>query len=367
MFNSTALVGRRWLESIGGVPPFVVPSSLAAWNAQWQRIRAQLWELLGRLPSRPDTPCVRTISRQENAVYILERFEFDNGAGSAVPGYLLLPRQKPMKAPAVLYCHWHGGEYDNGKEELFRDDHIPVSPGPALAAQGYAVLGIDACCFGERNGAGPGGETERGQEGELTAAKFNLWVGRSLWGMILRDDLMALDYLVSRPEIDPERIAVTGISMGATRSWWLMALDDRIKTGVAVGCLTRYQDLIAREGLKHHGIYYYVPGLLNHFDTEAIVSLIAPRPILFQTGDQDEGSPLDGIRAIEAAVRSVYKLHSADRAFESLVYPGVGHVYLPEMWKRTVAWLKANLNPLPPAPNGPSNGRECPESGVSCS
>ena len=99
--------------------------------------------------------------------------------------------------------------------------------------------------------------------------------------MMLRDDLMALDYLASRPEVDARRIGVTGMSMGATRSWWLMALDERIKTGVAVACLTRYQNLIEHEMLKAHGIYYFVPNLLNHFDTEAVVALLAPRPALF--------------------------------------------------------------------------------------
>src|SRR5579872_3820655 len=118
----------------------------------------------------------------------------------------------------------------------------------------------------------------------MSASKFSLWVGRTLWGMILRDDSMALDYLASRPEVDPQRLGVTGISMGATRSWWLMALDERIKTGVAVACLTRYQNLIQHGALKAHGIYYFVPDLLTHFDTEAIVALIAPRPILFMTG-----------------------------------------------------------------------------------
>jgi dipeptidyl aminopeptidase/acylaminoacyl peptidase len=286
---------------------------------------------------------VRTVSRQDHAEFTVEKFQFDNAAGAMVPGYLILPKGAIGRLPAVLYCHWHGGQYDNGKEELFRTDHTPVQPGPALAARGYAVLGIDAYCFGERNGQGPGGPNERGGLGELTASKFNLWFGRTLWGMILRDDLMALDYLVSRPEIDPGRVAVTGISMGATRSWWLMALDDRIKAGVAVACLTRYQNLIDHRALKAHGIYYYVPGFLNHFDTEAVVALIAPRPILFQTGDQDDGSPVDGVRQIESIVRPAYELYSAGARFQSIVYPGVGHVYLPEMWERTVAWIDGHL------------------------
>lgn len=336
---------QGWLATADPVPNFSVPDSRQAWDKHRQEIRAQLWQLLGRLPARPAKPKVETLSRQDHGTYVLEKFQFDNGAGATVPGYLLLPKQPVGKAPAILYCHWHGGEYDNGKEEILRSEHTPVKPGPTLAARGYVVLGIDAYCFGERNGQGPGGASEKGGAGELTASKFNLWFGRSLWGMILRDDLMALDYLVSRPEVDPERVAVTGISMGATRSWWLMALDERIKAGVAIACLTRYQNLIAREGLKYHGIYYYVPGFLNHFDTEAVVALAAPRPLLFQTGDQDEGSPVDGVRVIEEKVRPVYRLYNAENGFKSILYPNVGHVYLPEMWERTLEWIDNALKP----------------------
>jgi dipeptidyl aminopeptidase/acylaminoacyl peptidase len=212
-----------------------------------------------------------------------------------------------------------------------------------LAKRGYVVLGIDAYCFGERNGHGPGGTTEMGGVGEMTASKFNLWVGRTLWGMILRDDLMALDYLASRPEVDARRMAVTGMSMGATRSWWLMALDERLRTGVAVACLTRYQNLIEHEALKAHGIYYFVPNLLNHFDTEAVVALLAPRPVLMMNGDQDAGSPVDGIRAIESVVRNAYALYGRVGDFRSVVYPGQGHVYTPEMWAKTLDWMDTRL------------------------
>jgi dienelactone hydrolase len=154
---------------------------------------------------------------------------------------------------------------------------------------------------------------------------------------------MALDYLLSRPEIDAGRVAVTGMSMGATRSWWLMALDERIQTGIAVACLTRYQNLIQHQGLKYHGIYYYVPGMLNHFDTEAVVALIAPRPVLLMNGDKDEGSPADGIRVIESKVRPIYRLYDAENAFQSTIYPRLGHEYLPEMWNRTLEWLDSKL------------------------
>ena len=339
----TNSIASRWLAKADVAPPFAVPQSRAKWETMRKQVRRQLWDLLGRLPARPRVPGVKTLSREDRGDYIVEKFQFDNGAGGTVPGYFLLPQPRRTKAPALLFCHWHGGEYDIGKEELFQARHTPEPPGPAFARRGFVVIGIDAYGFGERNGQGPGGPEDKGTAAEMTASKFNLWVGRTLWGMILRDDLMALDYLASRPEVDANRLGVTGISMGATRSWWLMALDDRLKTGVAVACLTRYQDLIEHQGLKAHGIYYFVPNLLNHFDTEAIIALSAPRPILFQTGDQDDGSPVDGIHAIDSAARPAWKLYGKETGFENVIYPGLGHVYTSEMWARTLAWMDERL------------------------
>lgn len=334
---------QRWLQSAEIAPPFTIPAAKVAWEKQRHQVRAQLTELLGKLPPRPKLPKVETLAREDRGDYWLEKFQFDNGAGAMVPGHLLLPKNVSDKSPAILYCHWHGGEYEIGKEELFQAHHTPEAPGPAFAKRGFVVLAIDAYCFGERNGQGPGGAAEKGGAGEMTASKFNLWVGRTLWGMILRDDLMALDYLASRPEVVARHIGVTGMSMGATRSWWLMALDERIETGVAVACLTRYENLIAKEALRAHGIYYYVPNLMKHFDTEAVVALLAPRPVLLMNGDQDGGSPVDGIHAIEAVVRQAYALYGKTNEFESVVYPGQGHVYTPGMWAKTLAWMDARL------------------------
>ena len=341
--ETTPTTAQSWLADVGQTPPFVVPASRELWDAKREEIRSELWKLLGDLPPRPKVPTVETLSREDRGEYVLERFQFDNGAGSLVPGYLLLPKNAPAKSPAILYCHWHAGEWDLGKEELFQAKHTPEAPGPAFAQRGFVVLAIDATGFGERNGKGPGGPSERNGPAEETAAKFNLWAGRTSWGMMLRDDLMALDYLASRPEVDADRMGVTGMSMGATRTWWLMALDERLKTGVAIACMTRYQNLILSGGIHEHGIYYFVPGMLKHFDTEAVIALVAPRPVLFQTGDQDGGSPADGIRAIGDAVRPVYRLYGGDSAFQSLIYPGLGHVYSREMWERTLAWMDDHL------------------------
>lgn len=345
MASTNSSAARRWLAGAPPVPELEIPKSRTAWERQRKQIRAQLWQLLGDLPSRPRKLAVATLAREDLGAFWREKFQFDNGAGATVPGYLLIPKKLSGQAPGILYCHWHGGQYDIGKEELFGTNATPVATGPELARRGYVVVAIDAYCFGERNGAGPGGPNEKGGAGEMTASKFNLWVGRTLWGMIVRDDLLALDYLCSRPEVDPKRLGVTGISMGATRTWWAMALDERLQVGVAVCCLTRYQNLIEHEALKAHGIYYFVPALLRHFDTEAVVALSAPRPLLFLSGETDSGSPVDGIRLIEAKAKQAYQLYGAGGEFESIIYPGVGHHYTPDMWQRMLARMEAVLKP----------------------
>lgn len=333
---------ERWLHSVK-TPEFTAPATWEEWQTKRKEVRATLERLLGDFPPRPAVPQVTVLSREDGDGYTLERFSFENGLGMTVPGFLFLPKGARGKVPAVLYCHWHGGQYDIGKQEMLQTNATPVPAGPALARLGYAVLGIDACCFGERNGAGPGGSGEKGGAGEMTASKFCLWAGRTLWGVMLRDDRMALDYLCSRPEVDAQRIGVTGISMGSTRAWWLMALDERPKAAVCVACMTRYEDLIRHEMLKAHGIYYFVPGMLQHFDSEAVMALAAPRAVLFMTGDQDGGSPVEGVRRLGEKVAPFYRLARAEPNFANTIHPGIGHVYLPEMWGRTVEWMDAHL------------------------
>ncbi|MBM3333506.1 acetylxylan esterase [Candidatus Sumerlaeota bacterium] len=326
---------------------FALPKSLKQWEKRRKEIRQTLWHLLGDLPPRPSKPNVRVVERSRRPEgFSLEKIEFDNGAGATVPGYLCLPDNLKDRAPAILYCHYHGGEYNNGKEEIFKKWPAGVPPAVELTRRGYVVLAIDAYCFGERSGKGPGGSREKGSAEELTMSKMNLWVGRTLWGMMVRDDLIALDILSARPEVDPKRVGVTGMSMGSTRSWWIAALDDRPAAAVCVACLTRYQDLIATGQLRAHGIYYFVPGVLRHFDTEAIVALIAPRPLLTLTGDQDNGSPVSGVRTINSVAQRIYDLYGKPDNFRGVVYESVAHTYTAEMWREMLGWFDRVLKKI---------------------
>lgn len=335
----------------GGLAPFETPrpDSSQAWETRKVELRQTLWRLLGDLPPL-FTPEVTVHRKESRDGFRLEQFTFDNGVGDTVYGYILLPQRNEERRPAILYHHYHGDKYAQGKEELlikafarWSGGHRLIT-GEELVRAGHVVLCIDAYAFGRRRCQGPAAQREQGRRAEASLFKTFLWQGRTLWGMMVRDDLLALNYLLTRPEVDPNRIAATGMSMGSTRTWWAAALDGRIKVAVSVACLTRYQNLIAHGNLACHGIYYFVPGMLREkIDAESVIGLIAPRPHLTLTGDQDAGSPADGVRAINAFQGHLYRLYGKEGDFRGVLYPGVGHVYTPEMWDETVRWLRQHL------------------------
>lgn len=326
---------------MSGAPPYSIPRSLAEWARRRRETLRTLRRLLA-MPAGPRPVVATTCSRTAGPVYAREDILLHDG-GVSIPAALMLPRTGSPPYPAILFHHSHWGDYAVGLEELFEPWPVAETPAVALARRGFAVFAIDAQSFGGRQGRGPGGPGERGRDEETSLAKLFLWQGTSLWAMMVRDDLVALDYLAARPEVDPRRIGATGMSMGSTRTWWLAALDERIAAAACVGCLTRYGDLVRTRALARHGIYYFVPGMLRHFDTEAVLALVAPRPLLTLTGGRDAGSPMAGVRYLNRFCARLWRLHGRPENFAGRVFPRLGHVYTREMWGITVAWLGRHL------------------------
>ncbi|MGH9719097.1 MAG: alpha/beta hydrolase [Bryobacteraceae bacterium] len=319
-----------------------IPSDLASWKAQREKVKRIVVNSLGQMPPRPSPANVKVVKVDKKDGWRIEKFVFDNGVDSRVPGYIAIPEDGKQRHPAILTMHGHS----SSKENMFGYQPTSQDVAELLAKKGYVVIGIDNYFNGERKGIGPAGELEtmqRGSDQEMSLFKLNLWLGRTLWGMMLRDELIALDYLASRPEVDPNRIGAQGMSMGSTRAWWLGAIDDRIKAVVGVACFTRYEDLIAIRALRAHGIYYFVPGLLKHFDSEGVMALLAPRPFLALTGDRDAGSPPEGMKTLEQILGKVYKLYSKPEHFRSIIYPETGHVYNDDQKQKMADWFGRHL------------------------
>lgn len=336
-----ALVPLFYKQMKPGV--FSLPASAAAWQAQRPEVLAKVVASLGDLPPRPDPPRGRRVTREWRAGYSLESVALANGVDGEVTALLLLPEPRPPRVPAILWLH---SSTPDKTQILIPNTNGGAEPlGETLVRAGYAVFAPDAYWHGDRVGTGPAGAAETGRTEQESLFKFHLWFGRTLWGMFVRDDQVALDYLCRRPEIDLHRIGATGMSMGSTRAWWLAAVDERIAATVGVACLTRYQNLIAHGQLRQHGVYYFTNGLLKHFDTEGVLALIAPRPYLALTGDLDAGSPADGIKVIEATVGSVYRTLAVPDRFKSIRYPRLGHTFTPAMRAELLDWFDRWLKP----------------------
>ncbi|HOX36618.1 MAG TPA: alpha/beta hydrolase family protein [Candidatus Brocadiia bacterium] len=295
--------------------------------------RRQLYELLGDLPDRQRPISAKTVRTEKRDGYILEKLELDLNGIEAVPAYLARPEKLNAPAPVILYNHAHGGAYDIGKEEFIAGRKALQQPPYAkiITEHGWIGLCIDTWVFGER-----------AHTSELDMFKAMLWQGRVLWGMMVYDNIRALDYLIARSETDPERIATMGISMGSTMAWWTAALDERIKVTVDLCCLTEFHTFLLRNALTGHGIYYYVPGLLKSFTTADINVLIAPRPHLGIAGIRDNLTPPDGLDIIDAEMKRAYAELGAAENWKLIRYD-VGHEETADARREVIEFLKQTL------------------------
>ncbi|SHE53285.1 Dienelactone hydrolase [Seinonella peptonophila] len=291
--------------------------------------RMKLYHLLGELPLRSREISVEDILIEEREHYDLEKLLLDLNGIELVPAYFVKPKHLPAKTPTILFNHSHGGFYQLGKNELLEGNVYLQAPPYAevLAREGYSTLCIDAWGFGERAG-----------KTESEIFKEMLWSGQIMWGMMVYDSLKAIDYLVSRQDVDNERIGTLGMSMGSTMAWWIAALDTRIKVCVDICCLTDFQALIDSRGLDEHGIYYYVPHLIRNFTTSQINALISPRPHLSLAGNYDKLTPLDGLKRIDKDLKAIYESDNASESWKLQRYDS-GHLETKEMRSEVLSFL----------------------------
>ncbi len=334
---SVAVMASRAIANTG---PFVGAEPRLRTNkgfaALQEQRRKELWGLLGALPwqHRPGPP--KLVKTERHDGYTLERLVLDLNDEEPVPALLLIPDKRQTPAPGLLYIHWHAGMYELGKEQLLKGVEAQPAYAPVCAEKGLVTLAIDSWCFGERQ------READGKTGEQDAFKLMLWMGQVLFGMMMFDEFRALDYLASRAEVDPRRLGAFGMSMGSTKAWWLAALDPRVTVCMDVCCLTDFDELIKTHALKEHGIFYYVPSLLKHFQTAQINELIVPRPHLSVNGRQDPLTPPTGVEKIRDYLMPLYRQYGRERDCRIELYDSA-HVELPEMRKLVLEWMDRYL------------------------
>jgi len=306
--------------------------SLEEWTSRREEDRRQLAEMLGLDPMPPRTDLKPVVTgRHETEWFTVENLHFQSRPGLYVTGNLYLPKGLEKPAPAVLYVCGHaqvkkdGVSYGN---KTFYQHH-----GGWFARNGYVCLVIDTLQLGEIEGLHHGTYREgmwwwnsRG----YTPAGVEAW-----------NCVRALDYLQSRPEVDGQRLGVTGRSGGGAYTWWTAALDERIKAAVPTAGITDLENHVVDGCVEGHCDCMFMVNTYR-WDYPQVAALVAPRPLLIANTDGDGIFPLNGVERLHAKVRRIYRLYGADDKLGLQISPG-GHKDIQELQVAAFRWFNRFL------------------------
>jgi dipeptidyl aminopeptidase/acylaminoacyl peptidase len=308
-------------------------------------IHAQRAPDLLTLIDRPRVPLAPEVSGR--------RFSFASEAGERVPGILAAP-SSGGRHPVVIILHGTGGS---------KEGMAPLLD--VLAARGFLAVAIDGRFHGER-------ERRPGDYDRAILQAYRTGQGHPLFYDTVWDVTRLVDYLRTRPDVDPARIGLIGISKGGIETYLTAAVDPRIAVAIPVIAVQSF-----RWGLEHdawiarvetfqaaiagaardehlHNInaalvrkFYdrVVPGIYADFDGPTMLPRIAPRPLMVINGDSDARTPLDGVREATAAAERAYSAAGASDRFRLIVQPNAGHEFTEPAQRAAIDWLVRWLKP----------------------
>jgi len=307
-----------------------------AWQ---QELRAKVVELLGfELQTGTRVPLnVRTLWQRDHAYGTIEKIVFTSEPAVDVPAYLCLPAHvaPPYRCFICLQGHTTGMHNSIGVDR--QDESLSIEAegdrdfGIGCMRHGMAALCLEQRSFGERQ------ETIQPQHLDYLrhqAAMNALLLGRTLLGERIFDVDRAIDYLAARGDMDVTRIGVMGNSGGGTTSLFAAALLSRLRYAVPSCCFSTFQASIQS---MLHCVCNYVPGLLQFADMGDIAGLIAPKPLLLVSGDEDGIFPIDATRHEFARVQQIYSAAGSADACQHLICHGGHRFYAADAWSLFLA------------------------------
>lgn len=277
--------------------------SLDDWQAKRKLYREQLFEMLGLMPLPEKTDLKPVVTgKVEHEQFTVENIHFQSRPGLYVTANLYIPKGLEKPAPAILYVCGHA---------LVKKDSVSFGNKTAyqhhaawFARHGYVCMVIDSLQLGEIEGIHHG------------TYRYKMWWwnsrGYTPAGVEAWNCIRALDYLQTRKEVDASRFGVTGRSGGGAYSWWISALDDRIKAAVPVAGITDLQNHVVDGCIEGHCDCMYIVNTFG-WDYPLVAALVAPRPLLISNSDKDTIFPLDGVVRVHEKVRNIYRLYGAEK------------------------------------------------------
>jgi cephalosporin-C deacetylase-like acetyl esterase len=301
------------------------PTTLADWTAQRADLRTKLLAAWGGFPEKPCDLAVRKHGELKRDGYTVEKVTFQTRPGVRMTANAYVPDKKG-KLPALLmvHGHWKGAKQD------------PVVQARCIGATklGFFVLCVDAFGAGERGITKNLGE----YHGEMVAATL-LPVGLPLSGLQVYENMRAVDYLLTRPEVDGKRIGVTGASGGGNQTMYAAAMDERLKAAVPVCSVGNYQAYLGAACC----LCEVVPGALTFTEESGLLAMVAPRALMVVSATKDAPQfSVDAAKVSIAAAKPVFKLHGKEASLQHAVFES-GHDYNRAMREAMYGWMTLHL------------------------
>jgi dienelactone hydrolase len=355
-----SFLGDRWTD-------------LEAWKAA---ARPVLRERLSYEP-RPLPLTSEVLGREEREGFTVETVRISATPAYAIPARVLVPKGASGRRPAVLALHCHSGRYTWGHEKVlsapgepanlteFRSSRDGRPWAEALARRGYVVVIIDAFYFGERRlrveDLDPARVFPEARDALATARKATpgtadwtnavnrvcsfyehhtaktitatgaTWPGIHAW-----DERRTVDYLLTRPDVDPQRIGCAGLSGGGFRTALAIGTDPRIKAACITGWMTAFAHQL-RNHVRHTWMVF-VPGLYPSLDLPDVAALHAPGALLVQQCRQDTLYPLAGMEAAVDQLTRIYAKAGIPERFRGSFHD-TPHAFQPAMQDEAFDWF----------------------------
>ncbi len=293
-----------------------------AWQAD---VHAMVCEKL----AYPPTPerCelnVRSVWRREHELGTIERIVFRSEPGVDVPAYVCTPNAAEAPHDWFICVQGHSTGMHNSIAVDAEDETKPIEVagdrdfGLCCLRRGVAALCIEQFGFGERRW--PRSEGHGADMCKYTAMHL-IMIGRTLVGRRVFDVDRAIDYLLTRDDVDAARIGVMGNSGGGTTSVFAAAVLPRLAFAMPSCYFCTFRDSIMA---LPHCPCNYVPGLLPHAEMSDVMGLFAPRPVTIVAGQDDAIFPIDAVRRSFEKLQTIYAAAGAPDACR-LVVGSEGH------------------------------------------
>lgn len=319
-------------------------SSIKAWRQRVPEKRRQFLEMMGLASwwqESRSVPASKITGVVERPGYRIEKLCFETLPKVWITGSLYVPSSTSSRVPAILYVCGHAHD-----QKVYYQAH----------ARRFAQLGF-VCLIAETIEAAELGGYHHGcyREG------WWHWYSRGYTsaGIELLNGVRALDYLIQRPEVDAARLGVTGMSGGGAASWWIAAADERVKAAASIcGTASLASHIYDRTIDGHCDCMWWINS--ERWDLSDLAALLAPRPFLIGSANQDSIFTIESIRTVYRRARALYERVGAADLIRLVETPG-GHSYHARSRTEVFSWFVKHLMGRAVAPESVGDLDDAPE------